>query len=145
MHISLMNDINDEVMNAFMNLIPQLTKYSQPPTREALMVMAASRETFVYLARQKDTGGEIIGSATLATFQTPTGVHGWIEDVIVDHDARRQGVGEALTQACLDKARDLGLREVNLTSRPSRVAANRLYQAMGFVRRETNVYRYALD
>ena len=145
MYIHEMLRVNKEVIQSFERLISQLSEHSQPLNREALMAMAASRETFVYLARQKDTDGEIIGSATLATFQTPTGVHGWIEDVIVDRDARRQGVGKALTQACLDKARDLGLREVNLTSRPSRVAANRLYQAMGFVRRETNVYRYALD
>jgi len=145
MYIREMLQVNEEVFQSFERLISQLSERNPPPNWEALEAMSASKETFVYLARQKDTDGEIIGSATLATFHTPTGVHGWIEDVIVDCAARRQGVGKALTQACLDKARDLGLREVNLTSRPSRVAANRLYQAMGFVRRETNVYRYALD
>jgi len=88
---------------------------------------------------------QIVGSATLVVFQTPTGVHGWIEDVVVDKVVRRQGVGRALTEACLVKARELGLLDVNLTSRPSRIAANRLYQAMGFVRRDTNVYRFAFD
>jgi len=145
MHIHKMLQVNEEINQSFQGLIPQLSDHSSPPSRESLMAMAVNGETFVYLARQTDTERKIIGSATLATFKTPTGVHGWIEDVIVDHDARRQGVGEALTQACLDKARDLGLREVNLTSRPNRIAANQLYQAMGFLRRDTNVYRFAFD
>ncbi|MEA3326023.1 MAG: GNAT family N-acetyltransferase [Chloroflexota bacterium] len=145
MYIHEMLQVNEEIYQSFQRLIPQLSDQSSPPKREDLMMMAASKETFVCLARHPDSEGRIIGSATLAIFQTPTGVHGWIEDVVVDKDDRRQGVGKALTQACLDKARELGLREVNLTSRPNRIAANRLYQAMGFVRRETNVYRYALD
>ena len=85
-----------------------------------------------------------MGTATLAVFRTPTGVHGWIEDVVVDQAARRQGIGEGLTRACLDKARELGLDSVNLTSRPAREAANKLYRSMGFILRETNVYRYEL-
>jgi GNAT superfamily N-acetyltransferase len=107
--------------------------------------MAASGAVFVFLARLPDQHGEIIGSATLATFRSPTGLHGWIEDVIVDQSARRQGIGKALTEACLDKARMLGLREVNLTSRSTRCVANQLYQAMGFIKRETNLYRYPLQ
>ena len=145
MYIHEMLQVNEEIYQSFQRLIPQLSDQSSPPKREDLMMMAASKETFVYLARHPDSEGRIIGSATLAIFQTPTGVHSWIEDVVVDKADRRQGVGKALTQACLDKASELGLKEVNLTSRPNRIAANRLYQAMGFVRRETNVYRYALD
>ena len=106
--------------------------------------MAEAKGTFVFLARGGDKDGDIIGSATLATFQTPTGVHGWIEDVVVDAAARKQGIGRALTQACLDQARAMGMKDVNLTSRPGRTAANRLYKAMGFEQRKTNVYRYAL-
>jgi len=144
MHIELMNQISDEIVGAFDRLIPQLTRYSPPPTRAALTEMASSGSVFVFLARLPDQQGEIIGSATLATFRSPTGLHGWIEDVVVDQVARRQGIGRALTEACLEKARALGLREVNLTSRASRSAANQLYQALGFVRRETNLYRYPL-
>lgn len=145
MIIHEMLQVNEEVFQSFKRLISQLSERNPAPGWDALESMSASRETFVFLARKKDMEGEIIGSATLATFQTPTGIHGWIEDVVVDRSARRQGVGRALTQACLDKARDLGLKEVNLTSRPSRVAANQLYQGMGFERRETNVYRYRID
>jgi ribosomal protein S18 acetylase RimI-like enzyme len=54
-------------------------------------------------------------------------------------------VGEALNRAALDKAKAVGAKTVDLTSRPSREAANRLYQRIGFAQRETNVYRYELD
>ena len=65
--------------------------------------------------------------------------------MVVDEAARGSGVGAALNQAALDHARALGAKTVDLTSRPSREAANRLYQRLGFEPRETNVYRYELD
>ena len=145
MHIELMNQVSDEIVAAFERLMPQLTHHSPPPTREELAKMTNTKAVYVFLARLPDEHGEIVGSATLATFRSPTGLHGWIEDVIVDHSARRQGIGKALTEACLIKARTLGLREVNLTSRSARCAANQLYQAMGFIKRETNLYRYPLQ
>jgi ribosomal protein S18 acetylase RimI-like enzyme len=143
MHIVIMDQVNDEILAAFERLMPQLTHHSPPPSRSDLLEMASSGSIFVFLARGGD--GRIIGTATLGTFRTPTGLHGWIEDVVVDREARRQGIGKALTEACLDQAREMGLREVNLTSRSSRCYANQLYQAMGFIRRETNLYRYPLD
>jgi ribosomal protein S18 acetylase RimI-like enzyme len=88
--------------------------------------------------------GEIIGSLTLAMFRIPTGLRAWIEDVIVDGSQRGQGTGEALTRRALEVAKEAGATTVDLTSRPSREAANRLYQRIGFERRETNVYRYSL-
>lgn len=134
-----------EVLDAFQRLIPQLTKYSPPPTPDALIKMIESPHTIIFLARYPDHGGDIVGTATLAIFQTPTGNHGWIEDVVVDQNFRSKGIGKALTEACLQKAGEMGLREVNLSSNPSRAAANKLYQSMGFTRRETNVYRYPLS
>jgi ribosomal protein S18 acetylase RimI-like enzyme len=134
-----------EVLDAFVRLMPQLTDYSPPPTPNALSKMVESADTHIFLARYPDHQGEIVGAATLATFQSPTGIHGWIEDVVVDQDFRHKGIGKALTEACIQKARELGLREVNLTSNPNRKAANKLYQSMGFIQRETNVYRYPLD
>jgi ribosomal protein S18 acetylase RimI-like enzyme len=89
-----------------------------------------------------DDGGTIIGTATLVTFRIPTGMRAWIEDVVVDEAGRGQGVGMALTEAMVERARELGSRTVDLTSRPSREAANRLYQRAGFAARETNVYRF---
>lgn len=140
-----MTDVTPILLRAFERLIPQLTQHSPPPSKDLLDRMAASDQIFVFIARGEKASERILGSATLATFVTPTGVHGWIEDVVVDSEARRQGVGRALTEACLEKARSMGLKTVNLTSRPSRKAANRLYQKMGFERRETNVYAYRLD
>jgi ribosomal protein S18 acetylase RimI-like enzyme len=140
-----MQDVTQEIIQAFQRLIPQLTQYTPPPTQALLEEIAASPEVSIFLARYPEENSPIVGSATLATFQTPTGRHGWIEDVVVDYKARRQGIGKALTEQCLMKARELGLHEVNLTSRPSRQAANRLYQGLNFTQRKTNVYRYTLD
>lgn len=145
MRIFQMTEITKEVIQAFDRLIPQLTQHSPPPSKEILAEMAGSDSVFVFLAREGGGNKRILGAAALATFITPTGWHGWIEDVVVDREGRRQGIGRALTEACLEKARELGLPEVNLTSRPSREAANKLYQEMGFQQRQTNVYRYPLD
>lgn len=82
---------------------------------------------------------------TLAMFRIPTGIRAWIEDVVVDASLRGSGIGEALNRAALEFARRHGARTVDLTSRPTRESANRLYQRIGFVARDTNVYRYELD
>ena len=82
---------------------------------------------------------------TLAAFQIPTGVRAWIEDVVVDAAARGSGAAAALVQAALDHSAELGARTVDLTSRPDREAANRLYLRMGFETRRTNVYRRTLE
>jgi ribosomal protein S18 acetylase RimI-like enzyme len=95
--------------------------------------------TPLFLAR---VDGEIVGSLTLVVFRLPSGVRAWIEDVIVDDAARGKGVGEALNRAALAHAAQRGARTIDLTSRPSRDVANRLYQRLGFVARDTNVYRY---
>ena len=62
----------------------------------------------------------------------------------MDSGARGHGAGLALVEAALEHAKGIGARTVDLTSRPSREAANRLYRRAGFVQRETNVYRVAL-
>ena len=139
--VEICRTVTDEVVEAFGMLIPQLSKSNPPPSREALREMVASEASTVFLAR---VDGRIVGSLTLAMFRIPTGVRAWIEDVVVDDSARGHGVGEALNRAALDFARDHGAITVDLTSRPSREAANRLYQRMGFVLRESNLYRYDL-
>lgn len=144
MPVELMTHVTPEIVEAFARLIPQLSSHAQPPTVEELSAMAESPDTLVYLARSSAPGNPIVGAATLAVTQSPTGRHAWIEDVVVDESARGQGWGRALTEACLNGAKELGLTEVNLTSRPARVAANAMYRAIGFKQRETNVYRYDL-
>ena len=90
----------------------------------------------------RDDIGTIVGVATLVVFRTPTGLRAWIEDVIVDEAAGGQGLGTLLTEAMLDRARQLGCKTVDLTSRPSREAANHLYRKVGFELRDTNVWRF---
>ncbi len=134
--------VDDALVEAFQRLTPQLSSSNAPPSRDALAEIVASPATVLFVARD---GDRIVGSLTLALFRIPTGLRAWIEDVVVDESARGRGVGAALNEAALDHARSAGARTVDLTSRPSREAANRLYQRLGFVERGTNVYRYSLE
>ncbi len=140
--------VDDELVQAMADLIPQLSSSSPPPSHEELAEIVGSDATHLLVARDGDgpgLGGRIVGSMTLAVFRIPTGVRAWVEDVVVDGDARGQGVGETLNLAALEVAGRRGARTVDLTSRPSREAANRLYRRIGFVQRETNVYRYSAE
>ena len=139
--IEIATESTDELVQAMAVLIPQLSKSNPPPSRTDLNAIIASEASVLFIAR---VNGKIAGALTLATFRIPTGVRAWIEDVVVDADARGHGVGEALNMAAIAEARSRGAITVELTSRPSREAANRLYQRIGLVQRETNIYRFAL-
>ena len=134
-------EVSEELDSAFRRLMPQLSASAPPPTLDQLREMIESPCTTVLLARDGDTGA-ILGILTLVVFRIPTGLRAWIEDVVVEAAARGRGVGEALSREALRLALERGVRTVELTSRPSREAANRLYQRLGFVARETIVYRY---
>lgn len=140
-HISIASTVDDELVTAFERLIPQLSSSNPPPTAAELTALVSSDASTLFIAR---VDGQIVGSLTLAMFRIPTGIRAWIEDVVVDSSARGHGVGEALNIAALEHAKKNGAITVDLTSRPSREAANRLYQRIGFKARETNVYRYDL-
>ncbi len=129
-----------ELVEAFERLTPQLSSSAPPPGETELTEITSSPATHLLVARDED--GALVGSLTLVLFRIPTGMRAWIEDVVVDSDARGRGVGEALNRFAIDLAAEHGARSVDLTSRPSREAANRLYQRLGFVARDTNVYRY---
>lgn len=133
--------VTDELVDAFAELIPQLSSSSPPPTREALANIVADPNTHLFVAERD---GDIVGSLTLIMFRSPTGVRARIEDVVVSHSARGLGLGRHLTEAAIEHARTTGAKAIGLTSRPSREAANGLYQSMGFERRETNVYELRL-
>jgi ribosomal protein S18 acetylase RimI-like enzyme len=137
--ISIANTVDNALVEAFDRLIPQLSASSPPPGRAGLEAIVGNPNSVLFVAT---LDGSIVGSLTLAFYMIPTGLKAWIEDVVVDESASRQGIGEALNQAALDEARRRGSKDVSLTSRPFREAANRLYQRLGFERRETNVYRY---
>ena len=137
--------VTPELVEAFGRLIPQLSSSNPPPSETELAEICESAASVLLVAVDRDDDDRILGSLTLAWFRIPTGVRAWIEDVVVDESARGHGVGELLNRAALDRARQLGAKTVDLTSRPSREAANRLYQRIGFVPRDTNVYRFSLD
>lgn len=141
MQISVVETVSDELVDAFSSLVPQLSSAS-PPSAAELSAIVDSPATSLLVARDGDA---IVGTLTLAVFPIPTGVRAWIEDVVVDEAARGRGVGEALTLEAVTLARAAGARSVELTSRPTREAANRLYRRLGFEERETNVLRLTLE
>jgi ribosomal protein S18 acetylase RimI-like enzyme len=140
--VEIVQAATDEVLKAFGRLLPQLSRSAPPLDIEALQMLVAWPGNRLLVARM---GGDIVGALTLAMFPIPTGRRAWIEDVVVDESARGQGVGAALTQEAVRLARAEGARTIDLTSRPSREAANRLYQRLGFQLRDSKVYRLAAD
>ena len=140
--VEIANRVDNDLVVAFQRLIPQLSKSNPSPTKEQLESIVASESSHILLAK---VDGVIVGSLTLVIFHIPTGIRAWIEDVVVDADARGKGVGEELNKFAIAEAKHQGATTVDLTSRPSREAANRLYQRLGFNARETNVYRYQIS
>jgi ribosomal protein S18 acetylase RimI-like enzyme len=136
--------VTPEVLEALRSLVPELSSSAPPLTEEALDAIVGSPASVLFVARDADAGA-ILGSLTLVVFNAPTGTRAWIEDVVVATETRGRGVGAALVHEANRRAAAEGSRTVDLTSRPSREAANRLYVRLGFVRRETNVYRKTLD
>ena len=134
--------VSDELSEAMTRLVPQLSSSAAVPSTEALSEIVSTDGTFLLVARD---GDRIVGTLTLVTFRIPTGVRAWIEDVAVESQARGKGVGEALSREAVRIAASRNARTVELTSRPSREAANRLYRRIGFEPRDTNVYRYTIS
>jgi ribosomal protein S18 acetylase RimI-like enzyme len=174
LHVSAVHEVTDELEQAVGRLLPQLSRSAPPLSRDELAEVVGGEATTLLVARDDalegadltaveggaglkagvgpasgpgtdNPEGPIVGMLTLATFRLPTGVRAWVEDVVVDTNLRGRGIGEALTKAAVDVAASAGARTVDLTSRPSREAANRLYLRVGFELRETNVYRFSLD
>jgi ribosomal protein S18 acetylase RimI-like enzyme len=135
------SEVDDALVEAFRRLIPQLSSSSPPPTREHLEAIVSSDSNVMLVAL---ADGVCVGSLTLGFIRIPTGLKAWIEDVVVDGAVRGRGVGERLVTEAIAHARERGAKAVELTSNPTRQAANRLYQRIGFVQRETNVYRFKL-
>lgn len=142
MEIFEATEVTDELVEAFACLVPQLSASNPPPSRELLQEMVDSPAVILLMARDE---GRLVGSLSLVVFRIPTAMRAWIEDVVVDQSQRGKGIGEALTRAALERARAEGVKTVDLTSRPSREAANRLYQRVGFQLRQTNLYRYSFE
>ena len=143
MRIEILNTLpdssHDQVHEAFDRLLPQLSSSAQPLSFEQIQELLA--QDCLHLVCALDENNRILGMLSLVVFDIPTGRRAWIEDVVTDQAARGQGVGQSLVDAAVEHARELGAKTVDLTSRPTREAANRLYRRVGFLQRETNVYR----
>ena len=151
--------VDDELHDAVAALVPQLSSSAPPPTLDELRRIIEDPATTLLLATTAASddghdpdadggdrpGGRVVGMLTLAIFLVPTGLRAWIEDVVVDERLRGAGVASELIRAAVDHAERQGARTVDLTSRPAREAANRLYVRLGFERRDTNVYRKTPD
>lgn len=141
MEIYQLTEVTDHIVNAFKNLIPQLAPHVALPTKDNLVDIINSDGSIIFMAEEDH---QILGALTLVITKIPTGDKIWIEDVVVDDAARGKGVGKALVQFAMEYANKKGIKAMNLTSSPDRVVANKLYQNLGFVQRDTNVYRLTM-
>lgn len=131
-----------ELLDGLNGLLPQLSSTASLLTMPDVEKIVDSDTTTLFVASDD---GVVVGTLTLVVFSIPTGLRAYIEDVVVDESARGTGVGKALTNAAVNEARARGVRSIDLTSRPSREAANALYQKLGFERRDTNVFRFLVE
>lgn len=129
-----------ELVVGLNRLLPQLSSSAEPLTSDEVEDMIHSESTTLFVALD---GANVVGTLTLIVFSIPTARRAWIEDVVVDESSRGGGVGQQLTLAAIEEARLRGVRTIDLTSRPSREAANAMYVKLGFELRNTNVYRYS--
>ncbi|WP_255950547.1 GNAT family N-acetyltransferase [Streptomyces odontomachi] len=130
---------DDELVAAFARLLPQLSSTAGALDRDAVGQLLGCNANTLLAARVE---GTVVGLLTLVLLPLPSGLRARIEDVVVDEAARGHGVGGALTEEALRLAAEAGARTVDLTSRPSRPAANRLYERLGFEARDSRVYRF---
>lgn len=142
MHIDRITHVDERTVQVFKRLMPQLIGKEEHPSLEELEKVVESENTFLFFATE---GEEVIGTTTLVFYHIAAGLKAWIEDVIVDENARGKGVATALIWHALHVAREKGAKKVDLTSLPQREAANRLYQKIGFEKRESNMYRFYIE
>ncbi len=139
--IKQIKEVTPQIVSAFSQLMPQLAPHLQAPRMEDLSNIINDKNKYIFIA----SNPQIVGTITLVIVNIPSGTRAWIEDVIVDQEARGQSIGEKMLQYVIDFAKKLNVASINLTSSPSRIAANKLYQKLGFNLRETNVYRIDVD
>ena len=130
-----------DVLDKINSLLSVLSKDIQLLKYDEFTKIIDSDNTTVFVA---EDNGEIVGMLTLVIYCIPSGQKAWIEDVVVDKEMQGKGIGKALIERAIEYANQLNINKVDLTSSPLRVAANILYQKIGFEKRETNVYRISL-
>lgn len=139
--VEVVKEADPVLLQSLNDLLPQLSKNAQTMKMEDLKQIVDSECSDLLVVKAAD-GGSVLGALTLIHFRIPSGIRAWIEDVVVDANARGQGIGKALIQAAIEKSRDLGAKTLDLTSNPDRESAHRLYEGVGFSVRTTKVYRY---
>lgn len=137
-NVEVLSSVTDADARDFAHLLAQLSN-TATFDRPRLEAIVAHDATELLVVRD---GGRIVGAATLVTFPLPTGLRGHVDDVVVDEAMRGKGIARTLLMRMTELASERGLRTLDLTSRPSRESALRLYESVGFVRRETNVLRF---
>lgn len=137
-HLKELTAYDRTTHHAIQRLMDQLTPSPVMLNEELLRALIADPSSHLYLLEEE---GSIVGMLTLGIYLSPTGSKAWIEDVVVDSEARGRGYGKRLVEHAIAEARRAGVEQLMLTSNPLRVAANHLYQQMGFQRKETNCYR----
>ena len=142
-NLSVVEEVTDELLEAFTRLMPQLKAGDELPNETYLAELIEFPGSLLVTASLPD--GNIVGAGVLAFVYAPSGIHARIEDVVVDEVFRRQGIGSAITQELLNLAEEAGVMYVALSSNPRREAANQLYQKMGFQKWETNLYYYKFE
>ena len=145
MILGRVSEVTEELYHALQRLIPQLGVHKIPPTLAELIALIKSESSILLIARYPDEEGEVSGILTLTIYRVPTGLRSVVEDLVVDDKMRGHGIAEALLRYAIDLAREAGAKGMSLTSNPQRVSANRLYQRLGFKKRETNAYFYELQ
>lgn len=142
MNIELLTEVADHHAEELSELMNQLVPEGVVLTKKDLEQIVRSDSSLLFVAKDGDA---IIGSFTLVVYRIPTGSKAIVEDVVVDQSRRRQHIGENMIRYAINYAKEHGIVKIDLTSRPEKAAANRLYQKLGFVKRQTNVYRYDLS
>jgi GNAT superfamily N-acetyltransferase len=134
--------VDAEIVEAFARFAPAMITSTTPPTAEELQQIVDSDASVLLVARDPARDGRIVGSMSLVLFRVPTGVQAWIEDLAVDEEARGKGVGAALHEVALVRARQAGATRLAHIGQPSRPKAAKLYKRLGYEPGSADVYRY---
>lgn len=142
MKIEKLSEVTELTAVALSELLLQLSSRARSLSTQDIQQIVDSGNTNIFIAKVEDV---IVGTFSLVIYTIPTGKKAIIEDVVVDANKRGLKIGENMIRFAIDYATSEGVRKIELTSNPQRIAANTLYQKMGFVKRDTNFYRLKIE
>ena len=137
-------DSTEKILFEINILLKQLSPSTQELNDNDLMQIISSSNIRLFVVKTKEEG-PIIAMATLVVYKITFKTKGIVEDVVVDKNYRQQGIGKKLLEHIIKEARKQNVQILDLTSNPAREQANRLYLSLGFIKRETNVYRLPIE